>query len=216
MRPILVAIAGGSGSGKSYLTKKLQTALGRSAARLSLDDFYRDRSHLSESRRGRLNFDHPAAIEWRLVERALRRCLAGKAALIPRYDFATHSRKRGSVRFKPRPVVLLDGLWLLHRRALRPLFQLRVFIECPRRTRLNRRLARDQRARGRTPASIRQQFRDTVEPMHARFVAPQASRADVVLNESWGKREVKALLRRIEQLRSQTRRPRSRAAVGGS
>src|SRR6266404_2555013 len=171
MRPILVAIVGGSGSGKSHLAGKLQAGLGRHAARLSLDDFYRDRSRLSPALRARVNFDHPGAIEWRLVERALRRCLAGKPAQIPRYNFATHSRSARSETFKPRPVALVDGLWLLRRPALRSLFALRVFIDCPRRTRLSRRLTRDQRSRGRTATSIRQQFQATVEPMHARYVA---------------------------------------------
>lgn len=201
MRPILIAIAGGSGSGKTHLAKKLQAALGRSAGCLSLDDFYRDRSHLAPARRARINFDHPAAIEWPLVERTLRSCLSGKVVSVPRYDFATHSRTPMANSFKPKPVVLVDGLWLLRRPAVRRLFALRIFIDCPANTRLNRRLARDQRSRGRSAASIRQQFRTMVEPMHARYVAPQARSADVHLRGSWGPREVAALLRRIRHLR---------------
>jgi uridine kinase len=204
MRPILVAIVGGSGSGKTHLAKQLQTALGRSAGCLSLDDFYRDRSHLASSRRARINFDHPAAIEWPLVERSLRSCLAGKVVHVPHYDFATHSRTPTASSFKPKPVVLVDGLWLFRRPALRRLFALRIFIDCPANTRLNRRLARDQRSRGRSAASVRQQFRSTVEPMHARYVAPQARSADVHLRGNWGTREVAALLRRISQLRLTT------------
>ena len=198
MRPILVAIVGGSGSGKSWLAEKL--AFGRKVARLSLDDFYRDRSHLSPERRSAINFDNPAAIEWSLVERALRDCMAGKETRIPRYDFSSHSRLRRTRLLKPRPIVLLDGLWLLRRPVLRRLFDLRIFIDCPARIRLNRRLARDQGSRGRTADSIRRQFRKTVEPMHIRYVAPQARWADLVLRANWGSREVRSLVRQLKGL----------------
>ena len=191
--PLLVAIVGGSGSGKTWFAKKLQAALGRQATRLSLDDFYRDRSRLSPARRARLNFDHPRAIDWPGVERALHDLLAGRPARIPNYDFKTHCRRDHEKLLPPKPVVLMDGLWLLHRRSLRRLFALRIFIDCPARTRLRRRLARDRRSRGRTAAAVREQFCETVDPMHARFVAPQQSRADVVLPANFGEREVREL-----------------------
>jgi len=180
--PILVAIVGGSGSGKTWLADKLHAALGPKAARLSLDDFYRDRSGLSPSRRATINFDHPRAIDWTFIERVLRDCRAGKAARVPRYDFKTHSRLRSSKLLKLRPIILVDGLWLLRRPSIRRLFDLRVFLVCPASIRLRRRLARDVLARGRTRASIEKQFWTTVQPMHLKYVAPQARWADVVLH----------------------------------
>jgi uridine kinase len=206
MRPILVAIVGGSGSGKSWLAEKL--AFGRKVARFSLDDFYRDRSHLPLERRGATNFDHPAAIEWSLVEETLRDCVGGKETRIPQYDFTSHSRLREKRLLKPMPIVLVDGLWLLRRPALRRLFDLRIFIDCPARTRLKRRLARDQASRGRTPASIRRQFRKNVEPMHLLYVAPQARWADVVLQANWGGREIRRLVRRLKEVERRTRSAR--------
>lgn len=182
-RPLLVAIVGGSGSGKSWLAEKLCVALGRRAARLSLDDFYRDRSQVPPSRRGRINFDHPRAIDWAEFERVLGVCLMGRRARIPCYDFETHSR-RAIVKFLPsRPIILVDGLWLLHRRRLRQMFGASIFLECGGKLRLDRRLARDLLSRGRSAASVRRQFRLTVAPMHARFVAPQARRAQLVIRE---------------------------------
>lgn len=182
-RTLLVAIVGGSGSGKTWLAEKLCAALGRSATRLSLDDFYRDRSRVPLTRRARINFDHPRAIDWALFERVLARCLAGLPARVPRYDFGTHARRAEWRQLRPRRIVLVDGLWLLHRRGLRRLFGASVFLECPAATRLKRRLARDLLNRGRTAASVRAQFRATVSPMHARYVQPQVRWAQQVIRE---------------------------------
>lgn len=178
----LIAITGGSGSGKTWLADQLQVLLGEITARLSLDDFYHDRSHLPSARRARLNFDHPRAIDWPCVERVLTDCKAGRATRLPRYDFATHTRVSNGVPWHPKPLVLMDGLWLLHRPAMRRLFDLSIFVDCPAPLRLRRRLKRDVAVRGRTPASVCRQFRETVAPMHRRFVQPQARWASLVLS----------------------------------
>src|SRR5689334_19413218 len=102
--PFLVAIAGGSGAGKTWLAQKLQRILGNKAARLSLDDFYRDRSHLPLSRRAKLNFDHPRSIDWPSVKRALRDLRAGRPTQVPQYDFKTHCRRRQWRIMKPKPI----------------------------------------------------------------------------------------------------------------
>lgn len=181
MKAQLVAITGGSGSGKTWLVRRLKHRLGRAAGLLSVDDFYRDLSHLTLCERARHNFDHPKAIEWSLFGDRLRRIRAGEAAMLPRYDFATHTRRSEPRRWTPRPIVLLDGLWLLHRPELRSLYALSVFVDCPEELRLRRRLARDQRERGRTRDSVLHQFYRQVTPMHDRFVQPQKRWADLVL-----------------------------------
>jgi len=193
--PKLIAIVGGSGSGKTWLAEKLALALSPHAARLSLDDFYRDRSHLSAACCARVNFDHPRAIDWPAVERALYDLLGNRATHVPCYDFATHSRLRRTRLLKPKPIILIDGLWLLHRPSLRRLFALSIFLDCPARTRLRRRLERDLQSRGRTRASILRQFHSMVEPMHKRYVASQSQHADIVLTRSCGDREIQTLLR---------------------
>jgi uridine kinase len=208
--PLLVAIVGGSGSGKSWLADGLEAALSPHVVRLSQDDFYRDRSHLPAVRRARLNFDHPRAIDWPKLEHCVRKLLSGQQALTPRYDFKTHSRRSDQQRLSPRPVILMDGLWLLRRRSLRSRVTLGVFIDCPTRTRLRRRLTRDLRQRGRSRDSVRRQFRATVEPMHARYVAPQARYADVVLSGAWGRSRIKLLADRLFQM-AKLRRPRLRS-----
>lgn len=198
----MVAIAGGSGSGKSWLAERLASRLSPNATRLSLDDFYRDRSHLPESRRARLNFDHPQAIDWPSFERALRRLKSGKMARVPCYDFKTHCRGPTWRCLKPARIILVEGLWLLRRPAVRGMFTLRIFLKCSRNLRLRRRLARDGRERGRTAASIRRQFSGTVEPMHARFVVPQTRWADLTLDGHWGLREINRIERQLRALSS--------------
>jgi len=200
MAPVLVAIVGGSGSGKTWLAQRLQALFARCAARLSLDDFYLDRSHLSAARRARLNFDHPRAIDWQCLECALQELSAGRQAQIPDYDFASHCRRRRMRVLQPKPLILLDGLWLLRRRALRRLFRLSIYLDCPTRTRLRRRLARDVLSRGRMRTSVCEQFWATVEPMHARYVAPQSLWAELVFIKTCTSRDIQKLAERIGQL----------------
>ena len=196
---LLVAIVGGSGSGKTWLAEKLKAVLGRKALRVSLDDFYLDRSHLAPSRRAKLNFDHPRAIDWVGFEKALRALRAGRATRIPRYDFSTHCRLPVSRMVGVKPIILVEGLWLFRRRSLRDLFEFKIFLECPSVTRLQRRLSRDLLSRGRTRASIREQFRKTVEPMHRKFVKDQKRWANLVLRRPCDPRQVTRIAAMLSQ-----------------
>ena len=198
--PRLVALVGGSGAGKSWLADRLQRALGSDAGRLSLDDFYYDRSHLPPKRRANVNFDHPRAIDWRSVERALEDCRSGRTIRLPRYEFVSHSRGPKPELWRPKPLILMEGLWLLRRPAVRRLFDLRIFVESPARLRFRRRLARDVAERGRSPAAVRRQFFQTVAPMHVRFVAPQARWADIRLRRPPDENEVRQLAARLRAL----------------
>jgi uridine kinase len=208
----LIAIVGGSGSGKNWLADRLRLSLGLQAARLSLDDFYKDRSHLPFSRRAKKNFDHPSAIDWPLVESVLRDCRSGRTPRLPRYSFATHTRLPHYETWIPGPVVLIDGLWLLNKRTVNALFDLRIYLECPTQLRLERRLARDVAERGRTPNSIREQFWKTVSPMHDRYVAPQAMRADLVLRQPSNEADLRGLVETIRQLAPEMESPACRLA----
>lgn len=199
-RPVLIAIVGGSGSGKSWLAERLSATVGVKALRLSLDDFYRDRSHLSPARRARVNFDHPRAIDWPAFERALLQLSKGRTVRVPRYDFSTHSRRVRWERLQPRALILVEGLWLLRRPAIRRLFGLRLFLECPTSVQLRRRLARDLASRGRSRASVLAQFRNTVQPMQLRHVTPQARWADAILDGQMTTKDLRSLIERVRQL----------------
>jgi uridine kinase len=197
LQPRLVAIVGGSGAGKTWLADRLRQSFGKRAARLSLDDFYRDFTAVPRSRRTRVNFDDPRAIDWPRVEHALRACRSGRSIALPRYDFATHTRLPSSHRWMPQRLVFVDGLWLLYRPELRGFFDLTVYLNCPTELRLERRLARDVSERERTPDSVREQFWATVAPMHERYVAPQQRWAEIVLNQPVNEKEIEHLLEKI-------------------
>jgi uridine kinase len=198
--PRLIALAGGSGAGKSWLADQLQARLGKQAGRLSLDDFYRDLSHLAPERRARVNFDHPRSIDWALLDQTLDEALAGRLTRVPRYDFTQHTRSGFGEQWRPRPIILMDGLWLLRRRSVRRRCALTIFLECPEDLRLASRVSRDVQARGRTEDSVREQFARCVSPMHARYVAPQARWADQVFSGRLTVRDVDVLAELIQRL----------------
>ena len=177
----LVAITGGSGAGKSWLADRLQRLFGAQAGRIMQDSFYRDRSHLPPAERSRINFDHPDALDWDCFRETLQAVTEGREVRVPVYDFGTHCRTAGIEAVAPRPIMIVDGLWLLHRPEVRRLFSLGIFMHCPEDERLRRRVVRDTAERGRTLNSVHAQFRETVAPMHDQFVGPQARHADLVI-----------------------------------
>jgi uridine kinase len=199
--PVLVAIAGGSGSGKSWLAGQLQQRLGKDAGILSLDDFYLDRSRLTPAQRKRINFDHPRAIDWLAFNHVLREIRLGRPVKIPCYDFATHSRAEEGRTWKPRPLVLVEGLWVLRTRALRAHFSCSIFVDCPEEVRFERRLMRDAAQRGRTEESIQHQFMTMTAPMHNRHVSPQSRRAALAVPSPMRDEELEQLAEHLKYLK---------------
>lgn len=196
-RPVHVAVIGGSGSGKTWLAEKLAAALTPQAARLSLDDFYRDLAALPAKERDKVNFDDPAAIDWKQFRTIISTMRVGEKIELPAYDFATHTRKSEPHSFLPPPLVIWDGLWLRHHNWLRTKFSLTLFTACDADERLRRRTERDRRERGRTPESVRQQFYNQVQPMHEKFVEPQRPQADLVLTSPIGAATVEELIHKM-------------------
>lgn len=197
--PQIVGIAGGSCAGKTWLADRIAESLGTKARRVSLDSFYLDRSYLPIGRRARLNFDHPRAIDWLHVETVLRDCAEQKCFTVPRYDFATHARVAGDSSFEPAPVILVEGLWLFRRAAIRDLFTLKIFIRAPRELCVERRLTRDTRERGRSREQVLEQMNRHTLPMFERFVAPQEKWADVILEAPVSAIELSQLKNRIAE-----------------
>ena len=179
--PRLVAIVGGSGSGKSWLVKELQRVFGAAVVPLCVDSFYRDLAPLPLAERAGVNFDEPAAIDWTLLGEVLTRLRQGLPSEIPVYDYATHTRKAARAWLTPAKVVLLDGLWLPPNPQTRALLDLSVFVDCPEQKRLARRVQRDRQERGRTLESVERQWTETVQLMHQRHVEPQRHQTDVVI-----------------------------------
>ncbi len=185
----LIAVVGGSGSGKSWLATRLGEWLGDDAGHLCLDNFYRDLGHLPESARDLVNFDDPAAIDWDRLALVIESLESGQPAELPIYDFQDHVQRPEKMLLERKKIVVLEGLWLLHPEWLREKFAWSVFVDCSEEMRLERRIQRDVKTRGRTEESVRQQFANHVQPMHARFVEPQRHHAKRCVGSPMTERE---------------------------
>jgi uridine kinase len=202
--PVIVGIVGGSGSGKSWLAKKLVEKLGPDqAACVCQDSFYRDLSNLTPAARGEVNFDHPNALDWAAFRKCLTHIASGRVARIPVYDFSTHTRRSEEVILARRSVVIFEGLWLLHRPAVRRFFQLSVFIDASAELCLDRRLCRDVAERGRCADEVNAWFANRVLPMQRQFVDPQCWQADFMLCAPVGEAQVTELAARITRISNQ-------------
>ena len=182
---LFVGIAGGTGSGKTTLARSLVSALPAGSVELLChDSYYRDQSHLTPDERARVNFDHPATLETALMVEHLRALRDGRAIDEPMYDFAEHRRAKETRRVEPRPVVVVEGILILHEVELRAELDMKVFVDTDADERVLRRVERDTRERGRTVASVTAQYRETVRPMHAQYVEPSKRHADLIVPET--------------------------------
>jgi uridine kinase len=182
-RPMIVGIAGGSGSGKTSLVRALAANLDEAqVSHLSHDAYYRDRSSVPMAVRATLDYDVPDAFDQDLFLAHLAALRAGVTIRAPRYCFETHCRIGDGEAVPPRPVVLVEGILLLWDPAVRAALDLGIFLDAPEPVRLQRRLARDLSERGRSAASVRAQFEATVRPAHAAYVEPTRALADLVLS----------------------------------
>lgn len=196
----IVAIAGASGSGKTYLSTYVAERLG--APVLSLDAYYLDLSHLPLSERAQWNFDDPAALDWALVRTQLAALRAGRGVDAPVYDFSTHTRTERARRIEAREFLVLEGIFALYDEAVRGMLRLGVFIEFPDAGCLVRRTARDVAERGRTALSVKEQYEATVRPMFAQHVAPTRRFAHLVVGgEDPPERSFAALRARLDARR---------------
>jgi uridine kinase len=180
----VLGIAGGTGSGKTTVAENVMAALPTGAAVLiAHDSYYRDRSGLPSAERERINFDHPDAIETEFLEHHLVELRAGRPIEVPQYDFREHARRRQTVRVAPAPVVIVEGILVLAEESLRAQMDLKIFVDTDADVRLMRRIERDMEQRGRTFAQVRDQYAETVRPMHLAFVEPSKRFADLILPE---------------------------------
>jgi uridine kinase len=184
MPSLLIGVAGGSGSGKTTVSHAILERVGRDRiAYLQHDAYYRDRSALPPAERARINYDHPDSLETDLLIEHLKQLRAGHAIEMPQYDFAQHIRKAETRRVEPRAVILVEGILIFADRALRDLFDIKIFVDTDPDLRFLRRLQRDIAERGRTVESVIAQYLETVRPMHLEFVEPSKRYADVIIPE---------------------------------
>lgn len=198
----LVGVAGGTGSGKTTVARRLADAIGASSVALvTMDAYYRVRDDLELPERLALNYDHPAAFDWDLLRAHLDRIGRGLPIDQPVYDFSAHTRSPDTVRVPGAPVVVVEGILALYDAGLRAAFDLSVYVDTDADVRFIRRLQRDVAERGRTPDAVIEQYLTTVRPSHLQFVEPTKRYADVILPHG-GRNEpgVGVLLARIREL----------------
>ena len=207
-RPLLVGICGGSASGKSWLADFLKTALGERATIVCQDWYYRDNGRLSAAEAEKVNFDHPRSIEEPLFRRQLETLRRGRPVDAPTYDYRSHARTGDVRRVEPAPVVIVEGLFVLHDEALARKLDLSVFIEVPADERLLRRVRRDSGVRRVDLEETLRLYERFVRPMHDRFIEPSAARATFRWLQMEDRRfprellrEIRARLRRRPELR---------------
>ena len=189
MAPLVVGIAGGTGSGKTTVAKTIAAALpaGR-VAMIEFDAYYRDLPHLSPDDRAKINFDHPDALEIELLVEHLGQLKEGAAVEVPSYDFKTHRRRPESHRVEAARVVLVEGILVFVDPRVRERLDMKIFVDTDSDIRVFRRIRRDMEQRGRTFESIRDQYYKTVRPMHLQFVEPSKRWADLIIPEGGNNR----------------------------
>jgi uridine kinase len=182
VQPIIIGVAGGSGSGKTTVVREIVRGLGDDQVTLLHHDaYYRDNGHLSPVERAAINYDHPDALETDLLVRHLDALRSGRSVEIPVYDFTMHARLPRTITAPARKVVILDGLLILWDRQLRERMDIKVYVDTDADVRFIRRLERDLTERRRSADSVIRQYTETVRPMHLEFVEPSKRYADIIV-----------------------------------
>lgn len=181
-RPYVIGIAGGSGSGKTTVIKRIFEKINQNDAVIFQHDwYYKDNPNLSFTQRSELNYDHPDALETDLLVSHLKEIIAGHPVTAPQYDFSTHLRSKVTRLIKPEKIIIIDGILILREEELRDLMDLKIFVDADSDLRFIRRMERDIIERGRTRESVVTQYLHTVKPMHDLFVETSKRYADIII-----------------------------------
>jgi uridine kinase len=205
MRPIIIGVAGGTGSGKTTVTETILERVGEERiAFIPHDAYYRDLANLTPDLRKRVNFDHPDSLETDLLVEHLTQWRRGQAIEVPIYDFTTHTRTQETRRVEPQRVAIVEGILVFAEPKLREVFDVKLYVDTDADIRFIRRLRRDIAERGRTTESVVEQYLTTVRPMHLEFVEPSKRYADVIIPEGgFNQVAMDMVVTRIERLLSQ-------------
>ena len=201
MKPLIIAIAGPSGAGKTVLTREIGSRLAGRCSRLPLDSYYQPQPHLDLEQRALRNYDHPDALDWALVETHLDKLAGGKSVEVPVYLFDEHTRAQRTHTLEAADVVIVEGILALHHAGIRARATLKAFVMTEDAECLRRRMERDISERGRTRESVLQQYNATVRPMTIEYVLPSRIHADLIVSgEEPLEQAVNEMLRRIAGL----------------
>ena len=197
----LIAIVGPSASGKTYLAGKLAKKLGKkSTAVISQDQYYKDWSKLPLKKREQINFDHPDAFDFSLLHEQLKNLKRSKSIKVPNYSYTQHKRVKKKTKVKPKEWVIVEGLLLLHRKGIKDLFDMKVYVDVDNATSLARRIRRDTRERGESVSSVSTRFFNDVVPMQEEYVVPQKNYVNFVISgKGDGQEKMKEIARWLKR-----------------
>lgn len=182
-RPVVIGVAGGTGSGKTTVARKLVEQFSESVVYLEQDSYYKDQSHLSMEERIQTNYDHPLAFDNDLLIEHVDRLLNLQPIEKPVYDYKLHTRSPETIYLTPKEVIIIEGILILDDERLRNLMDIKIFVDTDADVRILRRIERDIRERGRTLESVMDQYLNVVRPMHLQFIEPSKRYADLIIPE---------------------------------
>lgn len=195
--PMLIGIAGGTGSGKSTFADRLLALFLNEITVISYDNYYKPQDHLSFEERIKTNYDCPDALDTDLLVKHLRALQKGEAIDVPNYDFKLHTRKAELTRLEPSPIIIVDGILTFHDERLREMFDIKIYTDADADERILRRLRRDVNERGRDIDGVIAQYLGTVKPMHGIYVEPTKKYADIIINGGKNKTALDIVATRI-------------------
>ena len=180
---IIIGIAGGTGSGKTTITRRIMQKFGSNVSVIYHDNYYKAHHNLSYEQRTRLNYDHPDAFDTQLLVRDLKKLKQGETVRCPVYDYTIHDRSQKTILIKPAKVIVIEGILIFQSKELCDLMDIKIFVDTDADVRILRRIVRDVRDRGRSLDSVVNQYLTTVKPMHEQFVEPSKRKADIIIPE---------------------------------
>ena len=198
---LVIGIAGGTGSGKTTITRKLMQRFGPDVSVIYHDNYYKAHHDMSYEERSKLNYDHPNAFDTDLLVQALRDLKAGKTVTCPVYDFTVHDRSDRTITVKPAKVIVVEGILIFQNRDLCRMMDIKIYVDTDADVRILRRITRDVRDRGRSLESVIDQYLKTVKPMHEQFVEPSKRNADIIIPEGGHNRVALEMV--MERVRAQ-------------
>lgn len=183
METIVIGIAGGTGSGKTTLIRRLKEQFGDAVSVVYHDNYYKQNDHMTYEERSKLNYDHPDAFDTQLMARHLQALRRGETVQCPTYDYTIHNRAAATVEITPTSVIVVEGILIFEAKQLRDLMDIKIFVDTDADVRILRRITRDVLERNRSLESVVEQYLTTVKPMHEQFVEPSKRFADIVVLE---------------------------------
>lgn len=201
-RPILIGITGGTGSGKSTVSKEIFKSIhGKDITIIEQDSYYKDQSDLTFEERIKTNYDHPFAFDNKLLIEQLKTLMENKPIEKPIYDFENHTRKKETITVESKDIIILEGILILSEEEIRELLDIKIFVDTDSDVRVIRRILRDIKDRGRTLESVVVQYMETVRPAHLQFIEPTKRYADIIIPEGgYNKVAIDIILAKISQI----------------